>query len=243
MQFARANPALPLTVNTNATSRRVNRRLVIVLAVVGLHVAAVWALQSGLLRRAMEIVIPVQVMAELIEPPQPMVEPPPPAPAPPVAAPAPPKPKPRPRPAPPPLPQPVAAPEPMPLAPVVPPAPPAPPAPPQPVVEAAPPPAPPAPPAPPRIELPSSNADYLRNPPPPYPPMSKRLGEQGRVVVRVFIQLDGTASRAEVQRSSGFERLDQTAVQTVLRWRYVPGKRAGVPEAMWFNIPINFVLE
>lgn len=73
--------------------------------------------------------------------------------------------------------------------------------------------------------------------------MSKRLGEQGRVVVRAFIQLDGTASRAEVQRSSGFERLDQTAVQTVLRWRYVPGKRAGVPEAMWFNIPINFVLE
>ena len=73
--------------------------------------------------------------------------------------------------------------------------------------------------------------------------MSKRLGEQGRVVVRAFIQLDGTASRAEVQRSSGFERLDQTAIQTVLRWRYVPGKRAGVPEAMWFNIPINFVLE
>jgi len=73
--------------------------------------------------------------------------------------------------------------------------------------------------------------------------MSKRLGEQGRVVVRAFIQLDGTASRAEVQRSSGYERRDQTAVQTVLRWRYVPGKRAGVPEAMWFNIPINFVLE
>jgi protein TonB len=29
----------------------------------------------------------------------------------------------------------------------------------------------------------------------------------------------------------------------VLRWRYVPGKRAGVAEAMWFNVPINFVLE
>jgi protein TonB len=46
-----------------------------------------------------------------------------------------------------------------------------------------------------------------------------------------------------VQQSSGYERLDRTAVETVLRWRYVPGKRAGVPEAMWFNIPINFVLE
>lgn len=241
MTLARANPALTFSEPVNATPRRLNRRVVIVLAVLGLHVLAVWALQSGLLRRAMEIVIPVQVMAELIEPPQPLVEPPPPAPPKPVAAPTPPKPKPRPVPQP--QPQPVAAPEPMPLAPVVPPAPPAPPAPPEPIVAAAPPPAPPAPPAPPRIDLPSSNADYLRNPPPPYPPMSKRLGEQGRVVVRAFIQLDGTASRAEVQRSSGFERLDQTAVQTVLRWRYVPGKRAGVPEAMWFNIPINFVLE
>jgi periplasmic protein TonB len=45
------------------------------------------------------------------------------------------------------------------------------------------------------------------------------------------------------QTSSGFQRLDDTAVQTVLRWRYVPGKRAGVPEAMWFNVPITFVLE
>jgi protein TonB len=236
MTLARANPALNFPVPLDAMPRRLNRRVAIVLSVLGLHVLAVWALQSGLLRRAMEIVIPVQVLAELIEPPQPVIEPPPPAPV--VAAPTPPKP--RPRPVPQPQPQPVAAPEPMPLAPVVPVAPPAPPAPPEPIVAAAP---PPAPPAPPRIELPSSNADYLKNPPPPYPPMSKRLGEQGRVVVRAFIQLDGTASRAEVQRSSGFERLDQTAVQTVLRWRYVPGKRAGVPEAMWFNIPINFVLE
>ncbi|PZO11210.1 MAG: energy transducer TonB, partial [Burkholderiales bacterium] len=151
---------------------------------------------------------------------------------------------PRPRPVPQPLPQPVAKPTPEPstLAPVVPPSPPAPPAPAEPVVAAAPP-APPAPPAQPRIELPSSSADYLNNPRPPYPPLSKRLGEQGKVVVRVFIDVDGTASRAEVRQSSGFERLDQTALQTVLRWRYVPGKRAGVPEAMWFNVPISFVLE
>lgn len=239
MILARANPALNFSASLDAMPRRLNRRVAIVLSVLGLHVLAVWALQSGLLRRAVEIVIPVQVMAELIEPPQPVIEPPPPAPV--VAAPTPPKP--RPRPVPPPQPQPVAAPEPMPLAPVVPAAPPAPPAPPEPIVVAAPPPAPPAPPAPPRIELPSSSADYLKNPPPPYPPMSRRLGEKGRVVVSVFIQVDGTASRAEVKRSSGFERLDQTAVRTALRWRYVPGKRAGVPEAMWVDAPIDFVLE
>ena len=100
-----------------------------------------------------------------------------------------------------------------------------------------------APPAAPRIELPSSQADYLNNPRPPYPALSKRLGEQGKVVLRVRIEPDGTASKAEIQTSSGYERLDQTAQQTVLRWRFVPGKRNGVAEAMWFNIPINFVLE
>ena len=93
------------------------------------------------------------------------------------------------------------------------------------------------------MELPSSQADYLNNPHPRYPALSKRLGEQGTVVVRVRIEADGSASQAQVLTSSGFERLDQTALQTVLRWRYVPGKRDGVAEAMWFNIPINFVLE
>ncbi|MFN3610586.1 energy transducer TonB [Tepidimonas sp.] len=97
--------------------------------------------------------------------------------------------------------------------------------------------------APARIDLPSASAAYLSNPPPPYPPLSRRLGEQGKVVVRVRIEADGTASAAEVRTSSGFERLDQAALQTVLRWKYVPGKRNGVPEAMWYLIPIQFVLE
>ena len=103
-------------------------------------------------------------------------------------------------------------------------------------------PAPVAPPAP-RVELPSSDADYLQNPKPAYPPMSKRIGEQGKVVVRVLIGVDGVAQKAEIRTSSGFDRLDQAALATSLRWRYVPGKRGGVPETMWFSVPINFVLE
>lgn len=216
-----------------------DRRLFIVIAVVGFHVLGLWALQTGLLRRAVELVVPVQVMAEFIELPQPKVTPTPPPPQP--------RPKPVPKQVIPPKPVPRQVPQPAAIADPTPsptvatgitePQPPAPPLL-TPVVVAE-----PTPPAPPRIELPSSSADYLNNPRPPYPPLSKRLGEQGRVVVRVFIEVNGTASRAEVRTSSGFERLDQTALQTVLRWRYVPGKRAGVPEAMWFNVPISFVLE
>ena len=238
-----------------------DRRLLIVTAVVGLHLLGLWALHTGLLRRAVALVIPVQVVAEIIELPQPVVTPVPPAPlAPPT--PAPPKPTPPTPPTPPvprqqparapvvpQAPQPVAitTPEPAAQAPAAVTAP-------QPAISSATPatevasvlasaPAPAAPPAPPRVDLPSSSADYLNNPAPPYPPLSKRLGEQGRVVVRARIEVNGSASQAEVHTSSGFERLDQAALQTVKRWRYLPGKRAGVPEAMWFNIPIQFVLE
>lgn len=98
-------------------------------------------------------------------------------------------------------------------------------------------------PAPAKVELPNASASYLNNPKPPYPALSKRLGEEGKVVVRAWIDTNGRATKAEIKTSSGYDRLDQTALQTVLNWRYIPGQRAGVPEAMWFNIPLNFVLE
>ena len=73
--------------------------------------------------------------------------------------------------------------------------------------------------------------------------MSKRLNEQGKVVVRALIGTDGTASQASIKSSSGYDRLDQAALATVLKWRYVPGKRGGVAEAMWFDVPVNWVLQ
>jgi protein TonB len=91
--------------------------------------------------------------------------------------------------------------------------------------------------------LPSSSAEYLQNPRPEYPRASQLRGEQGRVVVHVLIGADGRAQKAEIKSSSGFQRLDQVALTTVLAWRYVPGKRAGVPETMWFSVPLNFVLD
>lgn len=216
-----------------------SRRLAIVLSVLLLHLGALWALQQGLLHRLAEIVVPVQVLSELLLP-TPAATPskPPPPPVRQVA-------KPEPPPMVQPAPQPVAVPSPSPVpsssAPegtrtppaVMPPmnVPLAPAAPAAPIVRAAP------------VELPSSSAAYLNNPKPSYPALSKRLGEQGTVVVRVLIGVDGTAQQAEISSSSGHPRLDQAALAVVLKWRFVPGKRGGVPEAMWFNVPISFVLE
>ncbi|MEY4419747.1 MAG: hypothetical protein RLZZ498_343 [Pseudomonadota bacterium] len=95
----------------------------------------------------------------------------------------------------------------------------------------------------PSLVEPSADADYLKNPPPPYPRASRRLSEQGTVIVRVFISTQGTPEKAEVRTSSGFPRLDQAALEAVQRWRFVPGRHSGTPEAMWFNIPVRFVLE
>ncbi len=224
-------------------SPALSRNVIVALSVLAFHALALWMLQTGLLRRAVELIVPAQVLAEFIEPPRPKEDPPPPPPLPPqpqqrvpTVAPAPqlvaiadPTPSPN---------APVGVIEPpQPLPPITAPVAPAPPA---PIVPPAP---PPALPAPPRVELPSSDADYLQNPKPPYPPVSKRLNEQGSVTMRVLIGADGLPQKAEIRKSSGFDRLDQSAATTVMKWRYVPGKRAGVAEAMWFNVPINFVLE
>ncbi|MES1980768.1 MAG: energy transducer TonB [Pseudomonadota bacterium] len=223
-------PGLVIKEKTAAKAPLLSRNVTIALGVVGLHVAFIWALQSGLLIRAAEIIIPAEVLTQFIEPPAPKVEPVPPKPPEPVK-------KPVKTSVPPPMPLAVADPTPAPNAPfgVTTPAPLAPPTPPAP--------APAAPTAAPSMQLPSSDASYLQNPKPPYPPISRRMNEQGKSIIRVLIGIDGSPQKAEIAKSSGYDRLDQAAMTTVMRWRYVPGKRNGVPEEMWFNVPINWVLE
>jgi protein TonB len=144
---------------------------------------------------------------------------------------------------PPPQPQAIQDPTPAPAAPTGVVAPPAPLPPIEQPVAPAPEPPPPAPPAPPKIQLPSSDASYLQNPSPVYPAISRRLGEQGKVLVRVLIGTNGQPERAEIKRSSGFERLDRSAMEYVMKCRYVPGKVNGVVQAMWYEAPVNYVLE
>lgn len=238
-------PSLNLT--TPLTT--VNRRYIAAAGVILFHMGALWALQAGLQNRPVELIVPAEIIVEMITPTAQPVTPPAPASKPPkpVAVKQIEKKKASPAKVPVPLPLAIADPTPSPTAPqsildvpevvatqqVNVPATPTP--------QSTPVPAPT--PAPPQLVLPSTDADYLQNPKPPYPPLSKRLGEQGQVIVRVLIGTDGTAQKTEIKQSSGYDRLDQAALATVMRWRYVPGKRAGVAESMWFNVPISFVLE
>ena len=218
-----------------------NRQTTVVVSVIALHMGALWALQNNLLQRVPDARVPADIVVEIMAPPAPPAPttPQPVAQAQPKVQPKAPTPKPvQPAPTAQAAPSPLAiapsanTPEPSAAAPTA--------------TAAAPastPNAPSATPAPPKVTQPSTDANYLNNARPQYPPMSKRLNEQGKVVVRALIGVNGAALQASIKSSSGFDRLDQAALATVLKWHYVPGKRGGVAEAMWFDIPVNWVLQ
>lgn len=93
------------------------------------------------------------------------------------------------------------------------------------------------------VSPPSFNAAYLDNPAPVYPPLSRRSSEQGRAILRVLVTANGTAEAVELRTSSGFPRLDQAAIDTVKRWRFVPARQGDRAVAAWVLVPITFSLE
>lgn len=86
------------------------------------------------------------------------------------------------------------------------------------------------------------DADYLSNPKPPYPMVSRRLGEAGTVLVRVQVGPEGQPLKVELKTSCGYPRLDQSAMDTVSRWRFVPARRGSVPVVSWVVVPMIFSL-
>ena len=230
-----------------AAPRRLERRLVLVLVTVA-HLAGVIGFSRFHADPPAPPLPPISVA--LIEPPVVAPTPAPPAPPPPKpeVRKQPPAPKPVVRPA---RPKPVKAPP-----------PPAPvsesatalrseePAPPPPAVSA-PAPAEPAPP-PARVEAPARipetfaarfDAAYLNNPAPAYPPLARRMHEEGKVLLRVFVTADGAPGKIELSASSGSTRLDAAAENAVARWRFVPAKQDGRNVDAWVVVPIVFKLE
>lgn len=199
-------------------------RLIGAVAVVALHVAVIYALVTGLAQRTIEIVRP-PIETRILppeQPPPPLAPPPPPklAPPPPLFVPPPDV-----RIAPPPparsnavtvvTPVKPAEPAPQPVAPPV-------------VATPA-----PAPRAPVRVQ---PQLDPARACDPDYPPMSRRLGEQGSLMVQVQVDPDGRASDIKLIESSGFSRLDQAAMAGIRSsCRFLPGTVDGKPLTQWFT--------
>lgn len=101
----------------------------------------------------------------------------------------------------------------------------------------------PSPPSPPTLVEARFDADYLRNPAPVYPPMSRRRGEQGKVLVLVAVTPGGRPGEVSLRQSSGYPRLDEAALKAVRAWRFVPARRGETAVATSVVVPITFRLE
>jgi periplasmic protein TonB len=197
--------------------------------VIALHAALFYLLSSGLLDRVAQVALPQAVYVSFVTPPPPPKAPPPAAPKtvslapPPTVAPPPPV---------------------VQIAPVQntitlpPPAPAAAPEKAAVVVAAV------APAAPPSTgpKTVTSDVEYIQPPQPVYPAQSKRLGEQGKVVLRVLVNEKGQADQVIVQSSSGSARLDEAGRQAALRARFKPYVENGHPVAVFVIVPLNFEL-
>ena len=86
-------------------------------------------------------------------------------------------------------------------------------------------------------------AAYLNNPPPAYPAESRRLKEEGVVMLRVDISSQGKVEQLALNKSSGYERLDQAALKAVRKWIFQPSVIAGIRISETVIVPISFRLK
>ncbi|NEX59826.1 energy transducer TonB [Noviherbaspirillum galbum] len=100
-----------------------------------------------------------------------------------------------------------------------------------------------APSAPAQPKTVSSGIEYIQPPRPEYPNGARRLGEEGKVMLRVLVNERGVAERIEIQKSSGSPRLDEAARQAVLRAVFKPYAEDGKPVPMYALVPIAFQLD
>lgn len=92
-------------------------------------------------------------------------------------------------------------------------------------------------------EASTQSGEWTPNPPnpnAPYPADSRASGEQGTVMLRVRTSPDGRPLAVTVQQSSGYERPDRSAVDTVWKWKFKPTPDDGT--VVWREVPVRFVI-
>lgn len=75
-----------------------------------------------------------------------------------------------------------------------------------------------------------------------YPVSAQAGGEQGTVLVQVYVRPDGKVGKYTVAQSSGFGDLDNAALESVLNWRFVPAMRDGDPISDWTIVKLVYQL-
>lgn len=82
------------------------------------------------------------------------------------------------------------------------------------------------------------------SPSPEYPAVSRRLGEEGRVILRVRVLASGEPGEVRLHKSSGFDRLDAAAVAAMKQFKFNPARtRWGRAVDSWVTLPIEYALK
>ena len=92
------------------------------------------------------------------------------------------------------------------------------------------------------VIMPNPFAKGLNNPKPPYPLMSRRLNEEGKVVLNVCVSLSGLVENLKLEKTSGHQRLDDIAIETVKRWKFIPAKNQDRDINACYLLPVQFIL-
>lgn len=98
----------------------------------------------------------------------------------------------------------------------------------------------------PQVQRTDSSASGLTNThtTPPYPPVARRLGQQGTVILSITVAADGSVSEAQVATSSGVPELDHAALEWVRsHWRYKPAMQGGVGVPSTTQAAVKFDLK
>jgi protein TonB len=93
------------------------------------------------------------------------------------------------------------------------------------------------------VEPPHFDVAYLNNPRPAYPPIARKLGIEGVVLLRVDVSAKGTPEKIVIAQTSGASLLDEAAMKAVQGWTFVPARRGDAPIAHPVEVPIRFQLK
>jgi protein TonB len=78
---------------------------------------------------------------------------------------------------------------------------------------------------------------------PEYPTASRRMEEEGTVSLRFLIGTDGKVIQSEIDKSSGYKRLDEAARAGLSRCQFRPATVDGKPEQAWASMKYTWRLE
>ncbi len=82
----------------------------------------------------------------------------------------------------------------------------------------------------------------VNNPHPPYPIMARKKGLQGKLILGVSVNNDGSVKNVSIKKSSGHRILDKVSKETIEKWIFVPAKKLGLAVEDSIQVPIRFVL-